>query len=196
MQITKRFFSEIPLVGFRKGKSLKDFLVRAKIQNEILNPGCVKCNGGRCLVCGYIDECTEFTDKDETHTYKIRKGPLNCNSKFVVYLLQCKICNKQNCGSTETKFRARFNNYKSKFRNYYQMFSEGRLGEGVIVQQAHFHQHFCQEGHHGIEDWSVKLIDQADDLPGVRLKESFWQHKLNTFIPNGLNERYVQTVTT
>ena len=72
------------------------------------------------------------------------------------------------------------------------MFSEGRLGEVAKVQQAHFHDHFCQEGHHGIEDWSVKLIDQAD----VRLKESFWQHKLNTFVPNGLNERYVQTVPT
>ena len=45
-----------------------------------------------------------------------------------------------------------------------------------------------------MEDWSIKLIDQAEDLPGVRLKESFWQHKLNTFVPNGLNERYVQTV--
>ena len=47
-----------------------------------------------------------------------------------------------------------------------------------------------------MEDWSIKLIDQAEDLPGVRLKESFWQHKLDTFVPNGLNERYVQTVTT
>ena len=192
----EKFFSGIPLVGFRKGKSLKDFLVRAKIQEESLNPGCVKCNAARCQVCGYIEESTEFTDNNETHIYKIRKGPLDCNSKFVVYLLQCKVCSKQNCGSTETKFRIRFNNYKSKFRNYHRMFLEGNLRWEVKIQQAHFHDHFCQEGHHGMGDWSIKLIDQAEDLPGVRLKESFWQHKLDTFAPNGLNERYVQTVTT
>ena len=72
------------------------------------------------------------------------------------------------------------------------MLLEGSLGDQNVVQQAHFHHHFCEEGHHGIEDWSIKLIDQADDLPGVRLKEAFWQHKLNTFVPNGLNEREVQ----
>ena len=72
------------------------------------------------------------------------------------------------------------------------MFISGTLKGENIIQQASFHDHFCQEGHHGMDEWSIKIIDQAEDLPGVRLKESFWQHKLNTFSPNGLNERYVQ----
>ena len=50
-------------------------------------------------------------------------------------------------------------------------------------------QPFCQEGHNGMVDWSVKLIDQADDLTSLWRKESFWQHELQTFVPNGLNER-------
>ena len=42
-----------------------------------------------------------------------------------------------------------------------------------------------------MEDWSFQIIDQADSLQRVRERESFWQFKLNTFIPHGLNEREV-----
>ena len=191
----ERVFSKRPLIGFRKGKSLKDFLVRAKIQENVENPGCFKCKkkgrGPRCQVCDVVVESTEFTNRDRTKTYQIRQGPLDCNSKFVIYLLECKVCGKQNCGSTETLFRYRFNNYKSKFRKYHSMFVKGTLDQGEKVEQASFHRHFCEEGHHGMEDWSVKLIDRAEDLPGALLKESFWQYKLDTYAPNGLNERFV-----
>ena len=37
----------------------------------------------------------------------------------------------------------------------------------------------------------VQLIDQSDSLPTLRKNERFWQHKLDTFYPNGLNEREV-----
>ena len=36
---------------------------------------------------------------------------------------------------------------------------------------------------------SVKIIDGTHDVFSVRRKELFWQYKLRTFIPNGLNER-------
>ena len=112
-----------------------------------------------------------------------------------MYLIQCKVCGKQNCGSTITECRTRINNYKSKFRAYREKFESGTL-EGNIIQQACFHDHFCQPGHNGISDWSLKLIDQAGDEPTLRKKESFWQHKLNTFAPNGLNEREVPLTNT
>ena len=192
----EKVFQDIPLVGFRKGKSLKDYLVRAKLPRTIENPGCTKCigparRGPPCQVCTMIEQATTFTDRDESRIYDIRKGPLNCNSKYVVYLIQCKICKKQNCGSTITRCRTRINNYKTKFKKYHEMFLKGTLGDQKLVEQASFHSHFCQEGHNGIADWSIKLIDQADDETTVRKKESFWQHKLNTFVPNGLNEREV-----
>ena len=62
-----------------------------------------------------------------------------------------------------------------------------------MVTQTSFHQHFCQPGHYGQEDWEVILIDKAVDLVSVRKKESFWKHKLDTFIPKGLNEKFVPT---
>ena len=37
----------------------------------------------------------------------------------------------------------------------------------VYKIQASFHKHFCKDGHNGTSDWSVKLIDQADDLTSL-----------------------------
>ena len=54
--------------------------------------------------------------------------------------------------------------------------------------QEKFHHHFCQEGHKGIEDWEVILIDSANTEKSLRSKELFWQYKLQTFHPDGLNE--------
>ena len=43
--------------------------------------------------------------------------------------------------------------------------------------------------HRGAGDWKVRLIDQSDSTEDLRKRESFWQHELDTFQPNGLNER-------
>ena len=42
-----------------------------------------------------------------------------------------------------------------------------------------------------MDDWEVRLIDQTDDVEDLRKTESFWQHEMDTFQPNGLNEREV-----
>ena len=43
----------------------------------------------------------------------------------------------------------------------------------------------------GESDWEVKLIDQRVSVDDVRLRECYWQHELDTFQPNGPNEREV-----
>ena len=45
--------------------------------------------------------------------------------------------------------------------------------------------------HQGESDWEVRLIDQGVSVDDVRQRESYWQHKLDTFQSNGLNEREV-----
>jgi len=119
-----------------------------------------------------------FSDK-AGKGYDIRAGSLNCNSKNVVYLAKCKTCGIQYVGSASTSFRLRFNNYKCHYRKH---------SSGSTVPQASFFAHFAQTSHNGMEDWEFVLIDQAEDLPSVRQKESFWQYTLDTFSPNGLNE--------
>ena len=42
--------------------------------------------------------------------------------------------------------------------------------------------------HHGISDWEITLTDQKESVDYLRRRESFWQYRLDTFQPNGLNE--------
>ena len=59
------------------------------------------------------------------------------------------------------------------------------------VKQELFHAHFTEGLHQGESDWEVRLIDQGFSVDDVRRRESYWQHELDTFQPNGLNEREV-----
>ena len=99
-----------------------------------------------------------------------------------MYLLECKVCHIQYVGSASTKFRLRFNNYKNANRKF-------NLNHSV--PQETLHAHFKQADHNGFSDFEFTLIDQAADLRALRCKEAFWQYQLETFNPNGLNEREV-----
>ena len=55
-----------------------------------------------------------------------------------------------------------------------------------VIQES-FHAHFAYGVHSGEGDWEVRLTDQSDSRK-CRKRESFWQHELDTFQPNGLNE--------
>ena len=37
----------------------------------------------------------------------------------------------------------------------------------------------------------ITLIEQVDDEKFLRQRELFWAHKLDTFYPNGLNQREI-----
>ena len=176
-------FPAVPIIGFRRGKSLQDMLVHAKLPEINIQYGSSgRCDGKRCGICNFIQETSTFSDKDLQSKYTIKGGCLNCNSRNVVYLIQCRTCNMQYVGSSTTKFRFRFNNYRCCHRKY---------SSNQSVAQASFQAHFNQPDHNGMDDWSFILIDSASGEDSVRRKESFWQFKLNTFFPTGLNEREV-----
>ena len=122
-----------------------------------------------------------YSDKNKQNVYNI-KSNLNCNSKMVVYLVSCKTCNMQYVGSTSTKFRLCFNNYRSGNRKY---------NSNETVTQESFFAHFNSSGHNGTKDWNFALIDQSETVDSLRRRESFWQHRLDSFVPNGLNGREV-----
>ena len=106
---------------------------------------------------------------------------MNCASKNVVYFFTFKTCHKQYTGSTE-EFQSRFNNYRCSHRNFLR---------NKKVKQESFHAFFAEGLHQGESDWEVRLIDQGVSVDDVRRRESYWQHELDTFQPNGLNQREV-----
>ena len=91
----RKVFPEVPIVGFKRGKRLKDLLVRSKVPVD--GKSC-SCQRKRCEVCTFLEEKSTFSDKESSDTYKTREGPLlDCNSENVVYLITCKNVQKTVC---------------------------------------------------------------------------------------------------
>ena len=59
------FGKKPPMIGWHKACTLKDDLVRAKINyNETKESKTTLCKGKHCQVCQYIEETCEFEDAD------------------------------------------------------------------------------------------------------------------------------------
>ena len=115
----KKVFPDVPVVGFRNGRSLKDYLAKAKLPKLDQSGRYEPCGKKNCLVCDSIITTTTFTTEACQETFKIQKGPLNCDSEKVLYLLKCKVCGGvPYVRKAKTKFRYKFNNYKSKHRAF------------------------------------------------------------------------------
>ena len=48
---------------------------------------------------------------------------------------------------------------------------------------------YCLDGHSSIEDWDFVIFEQWETHAQLKERETFWQHRLKTFYPIGLNEK-------
>ena len=101
-------------------------------------------------VCDFCDDTVTFSGD----TFKIQSVFLNCNSQKVVYLLKCRLCGEApHVRKAKTRFRARFNNYKSAQMSY---------KKNRKVSQQRFHEYYGQHSHNGIDDWQFTLVEQYE----------------------------------
>ena len=108
----QKVFHKVPIIGFRREKSLKYILVRAKVPLGHKNEGfCGLCKKSRCEICEHIVSTDCFKSTMTQRAYFIRLPNLKCSSENVVHLFTCKTCSKQYTGCTDD-FRPRFNNYR------------------------------------------------------------------------------------
>ena len=181
----RKAVKDVPMVAFRRPKSLGDYLVHSKLKplrsQGCKPPGTVKCGGRRCQVCEHLTIGDRFESSDTKKAYSINYE-LNCNSSNVVYLLSCKVCGIQYVGSTSTKFRLRFNNHKSRIRAHTRLSANEKLRDDLIYR------HFNGPGHNGLDDISVQLIDQVACGKDLVDKEGQWAYRLKCLKPLGLNE--------
>ena len=144
------------------------------------------CEGANrsCEVCESVKDITKFKKGESEEILDILTGPLDCNSKNLIYLFECKKCHFKfpYVGCTVTKFRFRFNNHKSAHRKLRKKLKKGIIQEIKKSQtkQKLFYEHYCTNGHEGIANWCVTLIDQFEDKKELRKKELYWINKLNT----------------
>ena len=79
---------------------------------------------------------------------------LYCNDKCLIYLLTCKVCNKQYTGKTADRFRLRWNNYKESDRKFLR---------GEEIKQKSLHEHVLTDSLQSFEeDACIGLIDKTD----------------------------------
>ena len=166
-------------VAFRNAKILKDRLVRSKLRDESeVETGSFKGNSKQCEVCNCIESGSKFKSFVTQKLYKINFR-FDCNSSDVIYLISCKTYSRQYTGTRVTRFRKRFNQYKSNV-NLYSQGVRGMMQEKIIS-------HFLTENHNGCsKDMSVQIIDHFDPNDKER-SESYWIETLETSFPKGLN---------
>ena len=129
----------------------------------------VKCNRLQCTTCTHLDY---FQSTSTKKTYPIHQS-YTCTSTNIIYLITCTKCRKQYVGQTTTSLRERINRHRSSI---------------FCNERRYISLHFNFKSHK-VDNLSVQIIDQAEDVEQLEHLETFWQLTLNTLIPKGLNVR-------
>ena len=63
------------------------------------------------------------------------------------------------------------------------MLGQAEKGAGDLL-----YRHFCSEGHRGLSNVKIQLIDRVNGEQQLQEKEGQWVYRLRTLHPNGLND--------
>ena len=171
-----KLFPEPPVMAFRRPKSLRDILVRSKVncQSPSSPGGYVACKRSNCKCCKEVTPGSVFQSSVTKEKYTIF-STVSCKTENCIYLLTCGTCNIQYVGQTTTTFNLRLNNHRS--------FNKTEKNCPVT-------RHLKSTGHlYG--DMKIQIIEEnlQWDETTRDLREKFWIHQLCTLEPSGLNER-------
>ena len=107
-------FTEPPLITFRRNKSLQNSLGKKTIisNKKQLSKYCSKwlCNSKLSnLYSTQVQSANTFKSTVKCKTFKIC-NKLNCRCRYLINLMKCFLCNKNDTGKSETTFNLRLNN--------------------------------------------------------------------------------------
>lgn len=112
---TKDIFSKPPKIIFRKSHNLKDVLVKTKLPCKNADskptPGCEPCLKPRCKTCQIMSTTNKFKSSVTNQNFNIN-NKITCNSKNVIYQLNCEFCEKQYIGQTSDFLRVRMTGHR------------------------------------------------------------------------------------
>ena len=111
---TMCFLQEKPLkVGYRRLKSLRDILVRARLPKikDDTNTATIwvrdSCKNSKCRYCSFLNKSGNITSHFRGRTYTTIKN-VDCMSNNLVYCISCKMWVKQYVGQTMNSVKTRF----------------------------------------------------------------------------------------
>lgn len=184
-------FRERPVIAYKRSKSLRDVLVRTTLMDRtseghaIIKGSCGPCNKPKCSWCVLINKTSTFTGTQRDDKVFDIFHTVNCQSTFVIYIIECRICRLQYVGKSETAFNLRLNNHRNHIKRG--------------INSCELSEHFLHNSrsHDFSKDVTITIIEQIKrsnmtierKKEILRGREIFWQSRLNTLQPNGLNKR-------
>ena len=140
------------------------------------NPGVFKCERKKCIICEkHLVEGVDFMSCVTKEKFKVRER-FTCDSQNIIYLISCNKCGlKQYTGQTGNSLRTRFYLHRSHIGN-----------DAGTLLTMHFNQH-----DHSLDDMRCMVIERVygSSIADREKRESFWNAKLKTFHPHGLNDK-------
>ena len=181
----KKAFKHLPVVAFRRCPNLRDLLVSAKLPSNSTNPnpqlpcGSFRC-GKNCATCPYISDGIigyTFFSTGETRTIK---SNLTCDTKNLIYMIQCNRCNLQYIGETKRHLKDRFNEHRHTIDNPNTKSKPTTAAEQLLSSP-----------NYTTNDMQLipieKIFSNQDSIR--KAKEAFLISKGRTLVPHGLNIR-------
>jgi hypothetical protein len=137
-----------------------------------------KCEKKRCKLDKFLPSQSTFTSFQNKSKFQIQ-SKLDCDSENVIYLISCKLCQKQYVGETKNRLRCRATRHLSDIR---------------LEEDTHVAEHFNLPDHLVTRDFEIMPIEQlplsdtTEETDKQRsLRESFWIKELETQWPRGIN---------
>ena len=118
----KTVVPDLPLMSFSQPHNLCRSLCRAKhrqtasVNDEPTRPS-QSCGKSRCKLCLSLICSNYISSTTNNKTSRCHNENTSCDSKLIIYVISCPICNLQYVGQSNN-FRARMNGHKSDFRLY------------------------------------------------------------------------------
>ena len=150
--------------------------------HTLIPRGCKPCERPKCSCCNKINETQTFKSTSNNKTFTTFHS-VNCQSSWVIDIIECNTCRLQYIGKSETGFNLRLNNHGNHIKKE--------------VNSCELTEHFLHNvrSHNFENDVTITVIEQIrkDHLTINRKKEllrnrqMFWQRMLNSIQPNGLN---------
>ena len=187
----ENIFVEPGLISFRRPPNIKDLICSNTIREDKVfhknndkkeSKLCQPCNSNRCLCCKQIATTDSFQSHTTKKSYNIWHE-VNCKSNFVVYLLECSLCQIQYVGKSEWPFHIRLNNYRH------------RINSAKIESLLPCEKHFKLNNHDFANNAKFTIIEKIVNTNNTNARntlekrENFWINKLETLTPNGLNTK-------
>ena len=179
-QHLKEVFTSPPLTAFKKQRNIRDNLIRAKVADppqlrpsRRKNPGMKRC-GNMCTICPYVIERKEVKIDNKKVPWKINKN-VNCESKNIVYMIECLKCKQRYIGESKRSLKSRLADHRGYIKK-----------EQIDTTTG---AHYNQPGHQ-LSDMSVIILEISRKQEDIYRKERE-KYFINLFNTNyrGLNKQ-------